>query len=114
LTVLFPPGKGGGEGVKYGRKGKGIIIHTVVERKGMPLSCGVTPANGNERAMVLKLIDDIHPGTGRVGRPRKRIRVLAGDKGYDSSELRKHVRKRGIRPQLPKRIWGGRKNGVVL
>ena len=25
--ALFPPGKGGGEGVAYGYKGKGILIH---------------------------------------------------------------------------------------
>jgi len=105
----FSPGKGGGEGVKYGRKGKGILIHTVVERNGMPLSCRAAPANTDERAAVLTLLDDINPKTCKAGRPRKRIKVLAGDKGYDSSELRKNLRKRGIRPQLHKRIWGGKR-----
>jgi hypothetical protein len=37
------------------------------------------------------------------GRPRKRVKVLAADKGYDSKDLRAALRKRGIRPQLPKR-----------
>ena len=29
LTALFPPGKGGGEGVARGGKGTGILIHRV-------------------------------------------------------------------------------------
>ncbi len=36
--------------------------------------------------------------------------MLAGDKGYDSKELRVTLRKRGIRPQLPKRTWKTKKN----
>jgi hypothetical protein len=36
--ALFPPGKGGGELVAYGYKGKGILIHTITEGNGMPLS----------------------------------------------------------------------------
>jgi hypothetical protein len=35
---LFPPGKGGGEGVKYGHKGKVILIHTLTDGNGMPLA----------------------------------------------------------------------------
>jgi transposase len=95
--------------VAYGRKGKGILIHSIVERGGMPLSCETAPANSDERAQVLPLPDSIHLETGKVGRPRKRVKVLTGDKGYDSSELRRKLRKRGIRPQLPKRVWGGKR-----
>ena len=29
--ALFPPGKGGGEGVARGGKGKGILIHSLTE-----------------------------------------------------------------------------------
>jgi hypothetical protein len=75
----------------------------------MPLSCKVTPADTDERARVLPLPDLINLKTGKVGRPRKRNRVLEGDKGYDSSKVRQKVRKRDIRPQFPKRVWGGKK-----
>ena len=34
--------------------------------------------------------------------PRKRVKVLAADKGYDSKDLRKALGERGIRPQLPR------------
>ncbi|WP_009630204.1 hypothetical protein [Synechocystis sp. PCC 7509] len=56
-TGLFPPGKGGGEDVAYGYKGKGILIHTLTDGNGMPLSNTTTPANGSERQQVMTLID---------------------------------------------------------
>src|SRR5688500_14987342 len=95
----FPPGKGGGEGVAYGRKGKGILIHILTDATGMPLSTRTTPANGDERTQVLPLLDTLHVRTGKRGRPRKRLKVLAADKGYDAKALRHRLRQRGIRPQ---------------
>jgi Transposase DDE domain len=47
--------------------------------------------------------------TGKRGRPRKRPKVLAADKGYDSTTLRQQLRQRGIRAPLPKRVWKTRK-----
>ena len=43
LTVLFPTGIGGGEGVAYGYKGKGILIHSITDANGMPLVAITTP-----------------------------------------------------------------------
>jgi hypothetical protein len=57
--AMNPPGKGGGEEVAYGGKGKGILIHTLTEGNGMPLSNSTTPANGNEREQVLPLLDKV-------------------------------------------------------
>jgi hypothetical protein len=105
----FPPGKGGGEGVAYGRKGKGILIHTLTDATGMPLSTCTTPANGDERAQVIPLLDTLHVCTGNQGRPRKRLKVPAADKGYAAKDLRRRLRTRGIRPQIPKRVWKSRK-----
>jgi IS5 family transposase len=107
--VPFPPGKGGGEGVAYGRKGKGILIHSLTEASGMPLSACTTPANGDERAQVIPLLNAVHIRTGKRGRPRKRLKVVATDKGYDAKVLRQRLRKRGMRPQIPKRVWKTRK-----
>jgi IS5 family transposase len=104
----FPPGKGGGEEIAYGRKGKGILIHSLTDGAGMPLSTRTTPANGDERAQVIPLLDALHVRTGKRGRPRKRLRVLAMDKGYDAKDLRHRLRRRGIRPQIPKRVWKSR------
>ena len=75
----------------------------------MPLSTRITPANGDERAQVIPLLDTLHVRTGTQGRPRQRFPVLAADKGYDAQDLRQRLRKRGIRPQIPKRVWKNRK-----
>ena len=87
----------------YGYKGKGILIPTLTDGNGMPLSCSTTPANSSEREQVMPLLNNIVVKNNQPGRPRKRVKVLAADKGYDSKDLRAALRKRGIRPQLPKR-----------
>src|SRR5512132_3655011 len=61
--ALFPPGKGGGEGVVRGGKGKGILIHSLTEGHGMPLANCTTPANGDERAQVIPLLDAVKART---------------------------------------------------
>ena len=108
--ALFPPGKGGGEGVAHGGKGKGILIHSRTEGNGMPVANRTTPANGDERAQGMPLLDAVKVHTGKRGRPRKRLKVIATDKGYDATTLRQQLRKRGIRAQLPKRVWKTTKN----
>lgn len=67
------------------------------------MSANSTPANDDERSQVEPLLDDIVVHTGRRGRPPKRLRRLAGDKGYDARQLRDKLRRRGIEPQIPKR-----------
>ena len=94
----------------YGGKGKGVLIHTLTEGNGMPLANSTTPANGNEREQVLPLLEKVKLKTLKRGRPRKKLKVLAADKGYDSKEKRAALRKRGIRPQIPKRVWKTKKN----
>jgi hypothetical protein len=108
--ALFLPGKGGGEGVVRGDKGKGILHHCLTAGDGMPLAQRITPANGDERAQVLPLLHTIHLRTGHPGRPRKRPQVLAMDNGYDARVLRQRLRQRGIRAQIPKRVWKTKKN----
>ena len=76
----------------------------------MPLANSTTPANGSEREQIIPLLDKVKLKTLKPGRPRKRVKVLATDKGYDSKEKRAILRKRGIRPQIPKRVWKNRKN----
>ena len=108
--ALFPPGKGGGEGVARGGKGKGILIHSLTEGGGMPLANHTTPANGDERAQVLPLLDAVKVRTGKRGRPRTRLKGIATDTGDDAQALRQQLRQRGIRAQIPKRVWKTKKN----
>jgi hypothetical protein len=76
----------------------------------MPLANRTTPANGSEREQVITLLDAVKIKTHKPGRPRKRVKVLAADQGYDSKEIRTTLRQRGIRPQFPKRGWKTKKN----
>jgi Transposase DDE domain len=108
--ALFPPGKGGGKGVAHGGKGKGILIHSLTEGRGMPWANRVTPANGDERAQVGLLLDAVKVHTGKRGRPRTRLKVIATEKGYDAKALRQQLRRRGRRAQLPKRLWKTKKH----
>ena len=54
--VFFSAGKGGGELIDYGYKGKGMTTHLLVDGIGNPLSFEVTSANGDERQQVEKLL----------------------------------------------------------
>jgi hypothetical protein len=54
----------------------------------MPLAQRFTPAKGAARARVLRLLDTLQVHTGQPGRPRKRPKVLAMDKGYETQALR--------------------------
>ena len=108
--ALLPPGKAGGEGIARGGTGTGMLSHRLTEGSGMPWATRTTRANGDERAQVLPLLDAVKVRTGHRGRPRKRLKVIATDKGYDAKALRQQLRKRGIRAQLPKRVWKTKKN----
>jgi IS5 family transposase len=94
--------------VAYGGKGKGVLIHVLTDGNGLPMSGCTTAANGDERQQVLPLIDQVNVKTAPVGRPKKRFKVLAADKGYDARWLRQKLRQRGIRGQIPKRRWRGK------
>ena len=58
----------------------------------------------------MPLIDRLLVKNNQPGRPRKRVKVLAADKDYDSKDLRKALRKHGIRLQLPKRTRKTKRN----
>jgi transposase len=92
--------------VCHGYKGKGSLIHLLVDGKGRPLAVTTTGANGNERCEVEKLLDKI------LILPKKplseRLTVLEADKGYDCAWLRRALLVRGIFPFIPFRKSRGR------
>ncbi len=77
MTAQYPPGKGGGEDVGYGYKGKGILIHSITEANGMPVVAITTSANGDERQQVLPMLAQIRLATGKRGNPKRRPKILA-------------------------------------
>ena len=52
--ALFHPARMGGENVDYGYKGKGSLMHLIVDAQGKPLYATLTGANGNERTELSK------------------------------------------------------------
>ncbi len=105
----LPPGTGGGAGGAYGRTGNGLLVLSLTDGAGMPLATRTTPAHGDERAQGIPWLDTLPIRTGKRGRPRKRLKIVARDRGYDAKDLRHRLRSRGIRPQSPKRVWKRRK-----
>ncbi len=51
------------------------------------------------------MLDSTEFKTSKPARPRKRPEQLAADKDYDARWLRYEHRKRGIRPEFPKRVF---------
>jgi transposase len=108
LTDLFPPGKGGGDDVDYGYKGKGTLTHLLVEGDGMPLAASTTSAKGDEREEVAKLLGSAKVPNPKGGRPKSCPAEVQADKGYDSKEVRKKIRNKGAKPIIPYRVYKNR------
>ena len=75
----------------------------------MPVMAITTAANGDQRQQVLPMLNRIRVASLKRGNPKRRPRVLAADKGYDAKWLRHKLRSKGIRPQIKKRQWNGKK-----
>ena len=76
----------------------------------MPLANRITPANGDERAQVVPWLAAVQVHTGKRGRPRTRLKVIATEKGYEAKALRQQLRTRGIRAPIPQRVWQTKQN----
>jgi len=100
--VFFSRGKGGGEEIEYGFKGKGTTTHLLVDGNGSPVAFTSTAANGDERQQVEPLLDRVHKHMAAVSN-KGMIPILEADKGYDAEELRDKLLKRKIFPWICRR-----------
>lgn len=57
---FFSQGRGGGEEVGYGYKGKGVTNHLLVDTLGNPIAIKTTAANISERDQVIFLLQKIN------------------------------------------------------
>ncbi len=105
MTDLFPPSPGGGQEVAHGHKGKGTLLHLLIDGLGNPLAITTTAANGAERGEVEKLTAQVR-GMKKLG---ERMTVLEADKGYDAEWLRQALLIARIFPLIPYRKIRGRK-----
>lgn len=105
--VFFPRGKGGGEEIKYGFKGKGTTTHLLIDGNGSPVAFTSTAANGDERKEVEPLINRVSQyvenliGLGMIP-------ILEADKGYDAESLRIKLLNRKIFPWIARRKQPGK------
>ena len=94
--ALFPPSPGGGSQVGYGHKGKGVLIHLLIEEHGHPIGASTTSAAGDEKKEVEQLVNKVRL---RCWSGQKIL--LEADKGYDSWEVRQKLLKKKILPIIP-------------
>ncbi len=104
---LFPPSPGGGREVAHGYKGKGSLLHLLVDQLGNGVAITTTAANGDERKEVEKLLNRIDAQLNRQSLQGRMI-VLQADRGYDSAWLRQALLVRNIFPLIPYRKITGR------
>jgi transposase len=77
--------------------------HVLTDARGLPLALTLTGGNRNDVTQLLPLIDGVKPVSGKVGRPRKRPKVLLADRGYDHDKYRRELWARGIKPVIARR-----------
>jgi transposase len=112
--VFFSAGKGGGELVDYGYKGKGVTTHLLVDGNGSPLSFKATAANGDERQQVENLLTAIEEAIYQRYKIYGLIPIFEADKGYDAEDLRDKLLKRRIFPFIPYRKIGTAKKAAGI
>lgn len=106
--VFFSRGKGGGEEIEYGFKGKGTTTHLLVDGNGSPVALTSTAANGDERQQVEPLLDRVRTKIESVQERLGMIPIFEADKGYDADQLRHKLLRRKIFPWICRRKKPGK------
>lgn len=80
----------------------------VSEANGLPVAFLLEAANTHESQLARDALAAVRvPRLGK-GRPRTRILTLAMDRAFDARELRRDLRKRGIKTSIPERKRRGK------
>jgi hypothetical protein len=74
----------------------GSTSHLICDDKGLPIAVAVTTGQRHESTQFEAVIGPVCVRRKR-GRPHRRPRGLAADKGYCHPHIRRHLRRRGIR-----------------
>ncbi len=82
------------------RRKAGSKHHVITDGQGIPLASIVTGANAHDVTQLLPLVDAIPPIAGRRGAPQYRLRLVLGDRAYDSQPHRQALAERGIASAL--------------
>ena len=92
------------------RGGFGTKIHLVCDGHGLPLAAEVTAGQRHESKAFEPVLNAVRVPR-RRGRPRRRPRRLAGDKGYSYPWIRQWLRRHGIKAVIPTRTDQRRRPG---
>jgi transposase len=97
--------KGGpeNEALGYGRGGFSTKIHLRAEGGGKPMVFVLTAGQRNEMVAFEALMERGAIERERGGRPKVRPRRLCGDKGYSNGQIRRYLRKLGLRVTIPRK-----------
>ncbi|WP_443074395.1 IS5 family transposase [Streptomyces sp. NBC_01462] len=82
---------------------KGSKIHLLTDRRGLPISVGISGANTHDSQGLEPLVRGIPPIRSRRGPRRRRPAKLHGDKAYDYPHLRRWLRQRSITPRIARK-----------
>ena len=84
------------------RGGFGSKLHLVVDANGLPRAAVLTPGQRQECTQFERVMGEVRVPN-RRGRPRRRPKAVAGDKGYSSRAIRGWLRRHGVRCVIPRR-----------
>jgi len=79
------------------RGGIGTKVHLAVEKRGLPLNFLLTKGNAHESPVFENLMAGAKAVRPRLGLPER----LAADKAYVSEDIRRWLKRRGIRALIP-------------
>lgn len=99
IDGMFVAGKGGGDDVGYGFKGKGCTVHHLVDNNGRTIGLHTTAANVDERKCVESLLDELGERLAGIGQ----LKELQADKGYQDEKLSKRLLGKGVTPRISKK-----------
>ena len=97
-----PPEEPADHALGRSRGGFGTKLHLVCSRNRVPLAVVVTPGQRQECTQFEAVMDAVRV-PGRRGRPRRRPKAVAGDKGYSYPGIRRWLRRHGVRAVIPRR-----------
>jgi transposase len=91
----FSKARGGGDGIGYGKAGKGVKIMILVDARGVPVAIDTAPAGTHESRLVQRLFDFMLT--------EELPQRVIGDKAYDSDALAEQLAEKGVELIAPHR-----------
>jgi transposase len=98
----LPVGEPADHALGRSRGGFSTKLHVAVDRHGIPLGLTLTAGQKLEFHTCPQLLESVSLPRGRGGRPRRRPKVLVGDKGYNARQLLAYLHERGIATVIPR------------